>query len=176
MKKWMYVISVGGMLAIFMFFYFAFRKEALIKEKQREEQVAEERRIEEERKAAIEEKARQDAEKRAAERAAAEAKKEADRIAKWEATSKEIQDATNSYNEKADAYAKQISELEIQLDTLRKNKEQMNREAFEFAKQVEQARINKRNAELEIQRMTDMIAKRAADSALAKMPPVAAQR
>ena len=42
-------------------------------------------------------------------------------------------------------------------------------------KQVEQARINKRNAEMEIQRMTDMIAKRAADSSLTRMPPVAAK-
>lgn len=175
MKKWMYVISVGGMLAIFTFFYFAFRKEAEIKEKQRHEQLVADRKAEEERKAAIETKAREDAAKRTEERAAADAKKEADKLAKWEADSKKIQEATDESNAKADAYAKQISNLEIELNTLRTNKEKLNREAFEFAKQVEAARVNKRNAELEIQRMTDMIATRASDSMLTRMPPVAAK-
>lgn len=175
MKKWMYVISVGGMLAIFLFFYFAFRKEAKIKEEQRIEQLAQERKVEEDRRAAIEAKAREDAAKRAEERAAAEAKKEADKLAKYEAESKRIKDATDAFNAKGDEYAKRVSNLEIELDTLRKNKETINREAFEFAKQVELARANKRNAELEIQRMTDMIAKRAADSTLTRMPPVAAK-
>ena len=176
MKKWMYVISVGGMLAVFLFFYFSFLKQTEIKEKQRAEQVAQERKVEEERKAAIEAKARDDAAKRAAERAAAEEKKEADKLARWNAEGQKIQDATNAANAKADAYSKQISNLELELNTLRTNKEKLNREAFEFAKQVEQARVNKRNAELEIQRMTDMIAKRAADSALTRMPPVAAAK
>ncbi|MEO7597431.1 MAG: hypothetical protein ABIV50_00760 [Opitutus sp.] len=174
MKKWMYVISVGGMLAIFLFFYFAFLKESEIKEQQRIEHVAQERKAEDARKAAIEEKARQDAAKRAAERTASEAKKEADKLARYEAESQKIQDATNAANAKADAYSKQISSLDIELNTLRSNKEKLNREAFEFAKKVEQARINKRNAELEIQRMTDIIAKRAGDSALTRMPPAPA--
>lgn len=171
MKKWMYVISVGGMLAVFLFFYFAFLKDTEIKEKQRAEQVAQDRKAEETRKAAIEQKAREDAEKRSAERAAVEAKKEADKIARWEAEGKKIQDATDAATAKGDAYAKQISNLEIELNSLRANKEKFNREAFEFAKQVEQARVNKRNAELEIQRMTDMIAKRASDSSLTRLPP-----
>lgn len=175
MKKWMYVISVGSMLAVFLFFYFAFLKDSEIKEKQHAEQIAQERKAEETRKAAIEQKARDDAAKRAAERAAADAKKEADKVARWQAEGQKIQDATNASNAKADAYAKQISALEVELSSLRTNKEKLNREAFDFAKQVEQARINKRNAELEIQRMTDMIAKRAADSALTRMPPVAAK-
>ena len=171
----MYVLSVGGMLAVFLFFYFAFLKDTEMKEKQRAEQVVKERKAEEVRKAAIEAKAREDAAKRTAERAAADAKKEADKIARWEAEGQKIQDATNAANAKADAFSKQISNLEIQLNSLRANKEKLNREAFEFAKQVEQARINKRNAEMEIQRMTDMIAKRAADSSLTRMPPVAAK-
>jgi hypothetical protein len=175
MKKWMYVISVGGMLAIFLFFYFAFREEAKIKEEKREEQLAHDRKVEEERKAAIEAKAREDAAKRAEQRAAEEAKKEADKLAKYQNEMTKIKEATDASNAKADEYAKRVSNLEIELDTLRKNKETLNREAFEFAKQVELARANKRNAELEIQRMTDMIAKRAADSTLTRMPPVAAK-
>lgn len=172
MKKWFYLISVGSMLAVFMFFYFAHLEEAEIKEKARQEEQARLQKAEAERKAAIEEKARQDAARRAAERAAEEAKKQAERLAKWEAENRRIQEATDEYNALADKYSKQISELEIQLNALRTQKEKLNREAFEFAKEVEQARIEKRNAELEIQRMTDMIAKRAEESSLTRAPVI----
>lgn len=171
MKKWTYLISVGSMLAVFLFFYLSHMKELEIRDKQRAEQLELERKKEAEQKAAIETKAREDAERRAAERAANDAKKEADRLAKWEAENQRIQDAINEFVAKGDTYAKEISQLEIQLNSLRSQKEKLNREAFEFSKQVEQARIEKRNAELEIQRMTDMIAKKAADSALTRLPP-----
>lgn len=170
MKKWMYLISVSSMLAVFLFFYFAQLKETAAREKVRAEEVAKAQKAEADRKAAIEAKAREDAERRSAERAAADAKKEADKLAKWQAENRRIQEATDAANAKADKYSKEISALEIQLNTLRSNKEKLNREAFEFAKQVEQSRIEKRNAEMEIQRMTDMIAKRAADSALTRAP------
>lgn len=171
MKKWMYVISVGSMLTVFLFFYFAHLKDAEAHEKVRAEQVAQQQREAAAKKAEAEEKARQDAEKRAAERAAEEAKKEADRIAKWEATSLEIQTSTNDYLAKGDQFQKQINSLELELAALRANKEKLNREAFDFAKQVERARIEKRAAELENQRMTEMIAQRAAASTLVQLPP-----
>jgi hypothetical protein len=170
MKKWMYVISVGGMLAIFLFFYFAHMEEAQIKEKARLEMKAQAEKAEADRKAAIEAKAREDAAKRAAERDAEIAQKAAERLAKQEAEDRKIKETTDELIAKGNVYAKRISELEVELNALRLNKEKLNREAFEFAKQVEQARIAKRNAELEIQRMTDMVAKRAADSALARAP------
>jgi len=170
MKKWMYLISVGGMLAVFLFFYYSNLKEAEIRDKQRAAENAQKLKAEADRKAAIEAKAREDAERRAAERAAEDAKKEAAKIAKWEAESRRIQEQTDSFNAKADAASKQASALEIELNTLRTNKEKLNRETFEIEKQVERARIEKRNAELEIQRMTDMIAKKAADSMLTRVP------
>lgn len=171
MKKWMYVISVGSMLAVFLFFYFAHIKEAEAAEKIRLEKQRQEQAAADAKKAEAEEKARQDAEKRAAERAAEEAKKEADRVAAWEKTSKEIQDATDNYLALGDKYQKSINELELKLADLRKQKEQLNREAFDYAKQVEAARIEKQNAEVESQRMTEMIAQRASESTLAQMPP-----
>ncbi len=171
MKKWSYLISVGSMLAVFLFFYLSHMKELEIRDKQRAEEVAKLQKEEAERQALIETKAREDAERRAAERAANEAKKEADRLAKWEAENQRIKDATDEANAKGDAFAKEISQLEIQLNSLRTEKEKLNREAFEFSKRVEEARIAKRNAELEIQRMTDMIARKANDSALTRMPP-----
>ncbi len=170
MKKWMYVISVGSMLAIFLFFYFTHLKEAEIRDKARAAQIAQQQKDDADRKALIEAKAREDATARAAARAADEAKKEADKVAKWEADGQKIKDQTDKYNTEADRLSKQAARLEIQLDTLRNDKEKANRESFELAKRVELAKIAKRNAELEIQRMTEMIARRAADSLMARPP------
>jgi hypothetical protein len=170
MKKWMYVISVGSMLAIFLGFYFSETKKHEAKERQRAITVAAQKAAEDARKAAIEEAARADAAKRAAQRAADEAKKEADRIAKWEAVGREVQEATDKHNADADRFAKRAAELELQLSALRAQKEQLNREAFELAKQVELGKVNRRTAELEIQRITEMISRKAAASSLAHAP------
>ena len=170
MKKWMYVISVGSMLAIFLVFFLSETKKHEEKERQRAIEVAARKKADDERKAEIEAKARQDAEKRAAQRAAEEAKKEADRLAKWEAVGREIQEATEKHNADADHFAKRAAELELQLSALRTQKEQLNREAFELAKQVELGKINRRTAELEIQRITEMISRKAAASSLAHAP------
>ena len=171
MKKWMYLISVGSMTAVFLFFYFAHLKES--EKREAEHKVALQKQLDQKakEKAELEEKARIDAAAKAAARAAEEAKKEADRIAKWEATSREIQNTTDGLNAETDKFAKEAAALEIQLDNLRNQKEKLNRETFELAKRVEQAKINKQNAEMGIQRTTEMIARRADASSLTKMPP-----
>lgn len=170
MKKWLYIIAPAIMLAVFTFFYFSQAKELEIREAERQAQIEKERQVDEARRAAIEEKARLDAAKRAAEREAEAAAKEAERVAKWEAEGQEIQEATDAYNAEADKYAKEIAALEIRLDTLRKTKEALNAEVLAMAKRVEQARIDKRTAELEIQRKTELMVKRAEASTLAQMP------
>ena len=87
---------------------------------------------------------------------------------------KEIQDATDKYNAEADRNAKKSAELEIKLSALRAEKEKLNREAFELAKQVEQGKISRRTAELEIQRATEIVARKAAQSSLTRLPVVVA--
>jgi hypothetical protein len=57
------------------------------------------------------------------------------------------------------------------LDSVRKAKDKANRESFDLAKQVELAKVAKRNAEFEVQRTTEMISRRAADSSLTRLPP-----
>jgi len=170
MKKWLYFIVPFVMLLVFTFFYLAHSKEAEIKERARKEQIAVEKQKEEERKAMIEEQARQDAAKRSAEREAEAAAKEAERIAKWEAEGREIQETTDGYNAEADKLSREISALEIQLDNLHKAKEALNGEVLALSKQVEQGRIDKRNAELEIQRKTENVIMRAEKSGMAQMP------
>ena len=172
MKKWMYVIFPSAMLGVFLFFYFAEAKDAELREKKRVEMVAKQKTEDDERKRVIEEKARQDAEKRAAERAAEEKKKEDDKIAKWQAETKRIQDEIDKDTATGNRLAKEAADLEIQLDTLRKSKDKANRDAFDLLKQVELAKVARRNAELEVQRTTEMISRKAAQSSLVKPPMI----
>jgi len=171
MKKWMYVLGPGTMLAVFLFFYFASKTETearLAAEKARKEEVAKEA---EQKKQVAEAKAREDAERRNAERAADEAKIAKEKQDKYDAEMRRILEDTDKANAEAESYAKQVSELTIELDTLHKQKDTLTREGFDFAKRVEQAAVARRNAELEIQRMVQMIANRADQSSMAKPPP-----
>jgi len=170
MKKWLYLIVPTVMLVVFTFFYLSQSKELEQQEIARKERIEHERKEEEAKRASIEEKARLDAAARAAEREAEAAQKEADRIAKWEAEGREIQEATDTLNAEANRISKEISEKEIRLDSLRKQKEQLNTDVLNASKRVELAHIAKRNAELEIQRKTELMLRRVESSAVAQMP------
>jgi uncharacterized protein YxeA len=170
MKKWLYLIVPSVLLAVFLFFYFAHREQAherQIARKAEEARIAQE---EAERKAEVERKAREDAERRAAERLAAERQRESERRAKQEEEDRRIQDAFTRYTAEADAFAKKAAELEIELDALRQAKAKLNAEVLALNKQVETALIDQRTAELQNQRMIQMIANRAAESSLTRMP------
>ena len=165
-----YIISPSVLLAVFAFFYSQFTKDYAAKIIEKERVVAEAKTAEEAKKKEAEDRARKDADERQKKREAEEAQKAAEKKAKWEAAGKEIADATARYNKDAEKHAKQSAELEIQLSELRAQKEKVSREAFELAKKVELARISKRNAELEVQRMTEMVSRRASESTLTKPP------
>lgn len=172
MKKF-YALVPLVLMALFVVYYMSFSKTYAEREA---EQAAEKQRIadaEAEKKAEAERVAKADADRRTAERAAEEARKEAEKRKKWEDQGREIADATARFNTEADKFAKQSAELEIELLNLRGQKEKAGREAFDLAKRVEEARIAKRNAELEIQRMTEMIARRAAESSMAQVAATA---
>jgi uncharacterized protein involved in exopolysaccharide biosynthesis len=170
MKKWMYLIFPGVMLGLFLIFYVSHMKTSEQNEAARKEvaakKTAEEKRMKEE----SEQRAREDAAKKQAEREAEEKKKEDDRRAKQAAIDKEIADGIAAAKADADKAHKQLTDLEVQLDALKKEKDRLGRETFEAAKAVEAARVARRNAELESQRMLEMIVKRAADSSLTRMP------
>lgn len=172
MKKWFYIIAPAAMLAVFSFFYVTHVKETREKDRIRKEEVAKQIAQEATRKAEIEEQARLDAAARAADREAKATEKEAERIAKWETEGREIQETTDEYNKAADKLAREQSELEVKLDQLRKAKERANNEVLALAKQVELARIDKRNAELEIQRKTEMVVRQVQRNSLTQMPSI----
>jgi chromosome segregation ATPase len=171
MKKWMYVFGPGIMLAIFLFFYFTSKAETdarMAADKVHKAQVEKEA---EEKKAIAEKKAQEDAEQRNIARAEAERKAAQEKQDKYDADMRRIQADTDKFTALVDKYAKQVSELTIQLETLRKQKDGLTREGFDIAKRVELAAVARRNAELEVQRMVQMIAARADQSLMAKMPP-----
>ncbi|MBI5690375.1 MAG: hypothetical protein HZC55_09775 [Verrucomicrobia bacterium] len=172
MKKWMYLIFPGIMLVGFVFIYLGHVEETHRKEEEAKKKVAQERADLEAKKKAAEAKAREDAKKRQDERDAEEKKKEDEKAAKQAADDKKVADATAEYTAKGDAAQKQVTALEQELDRLRKEKDKTSRESFDLAKQVELARIARRNAELEIQRMTEMVHRRASDSSLVRPPAV----
>lgn len=171
MKKWIYLILPAAMLGIFLVVYFSHAKKIEEREVARAEKVRVEQAESTRKKQEAESKAAKDAKERQREREEADAKKDADRLAKQAAIDKEVRDATNAFLADADKASKEASRLESDLASLHKSKDKTNRETFEMAKQVELARVAKRNAELEIQRMTEMISKRASDSSMTRMPP-----
>lgn len=172
MKKWTYVIVPAIMLALFLFFYNQKMAELDQRERERAAQIEKQKAADAEHKKATELKARQDADKRAADQAAELAAAEKEKNDKWNAETKKILDQTNQAASEADKYSKMSAQLEIDLDNLHKQKEQLSREDFDLLKKVEQERVAQRNAQLEIQRMVAMIAKRAEESTLAKAAPV----
>lgn len=171
MKKWMYLIFPTVMLAGFLGFYFSHKKAAEAKERAHIAEVAKKKTEDDEKKKIAETKAREDAKKRQDEREAEDRKKEEEKAARQRADDEKVRASTAEFTAKGEAAAKQVATLDSELDRLRKEKDKTTRETFDLAKQVELARIARRNAELEIQRVTAMIAQRASDSAMTRMPP-----
>ncbi len=174
MKKWMYLIFPGIMLAGFLVFYLSHKKAAEEKEVAQKIAVEKKKTEDDQKKKEAETKARDDARKRQEEREAEERKKEEDKAAKQAADDKKVRDQTSEFLAKAKAAETQVQQLDAELDRLRKEKDRTSRETFDLEKQVELARIARRNAELEIQRLTEMVAQRASQSAMTRPPPIPA--
>lgn len=169
-----YLIAPVALLLAFLFTpgvgYFSAQKEITARldaENKRKEEAAV---AEAKRKAEIERKANEDAQKRQKERDAEE-KAKADKKEKDYADAlNKLKEETAGYVADTDKLVKENAELEIQLGNLRNQKEKTNREVFELAKQVELAKISRRNAELEIQRMIEMVGTKAGASTIAQIP------
>jgi hypothetical protein len=171
MRKWLYVLAPAAMLAVFLFFYASSRTEAKAKEDARLADIARQKADDAEKKQIAEAKAREDALKREADREAADAKAAREKQEKYDAEMARIKADADKSNAQAEAYAKQVSDLTIELDSLNKQKDSLSRAEFDQEKKVELAQVARQNAEMEIQRMVQMIANRADQSTMAKMPP-----
>lgn len=160
------------MLAVFLVIYSSAMKDVELATQKKAEEVAKMKAADEAKKKVAEDKAREDSARRSAERAAEDAKREADKAAKWQSEGKKIQDDTDKAQADAERYTKEVAALELILDSLKKSKDKASRESFDLIKQVERAKVERRNAEIEIQRLTEMVSRRAAESSLTRPPAI----
>ena len=121
---------------------------------------AKEAELAKEKKAEAERQAKADADKRTAERIAEEKRKEEEKRAKWEAAGRQIAADTATYQAQAEKNSAETKALEEKLSALRAEKDRASQSAFDLAKDVEAARIRKRTAELEIQRLVEAVARK----------------
>jgi len=169
MKRFYFIFAFPVvLLVVFSGVYWQFSKASDEAERVKQVQVAQQKAAEDQKKKEDEAKARQDTEKRIAERAAEERKKEEERIAKWDAESKRIADESHGYATQVANSTKEIADLTKELADLRQAKETKTRDLLNSASEAELAAIAKRSAELEIQRMTEMVALKVASSQVVK--------
>jgi hypothetical protein len=171
MKKWFYVLFPTILLGIFLIFYLSSRSETLAREATQREETARNKAEADKKKAEAEATAQADAEKRNIQRANDEAKVAKDKEDKYNTEMAKIKAETDKASATADTYSKKVSELTIELENLHKQKDNLTRESFDLLKKIELAEVARRNAELEIQRYDEMIANRADQSFMTKMPP-----
>ncbi|MBI3884683.1 MAG: hypothetical protein HY302_02985 [Opitutae bacterium] len=166
-----YLIIPGTLLGVFLFFYNGALKE--MKAKEVAAQVEKDRKNAEEavRKAEIEKKATEDATERQRKRDEEDRAKEEKKRHDYQEIINVLTRDVNSNTAATDKYAKEAADLELQINAQRNRKEKLNTETFDLAKQVERAKIERRNAELEIQRMVEMVAKKVGESSLTNIPP-----
>ena len=166
----LYFLVPALLLAIFGGLYVAHTKDAAAKAGLVAAEAAKKAEAEKAKKAEAEREAKEDADKRSAERLAEEKRREDEKRAKWEAVGRQIAADTATYQAQAGKNAAEVKALEAKLAALRAEKNQASQAAFDAAKDVEAARIQKRNAELEIQRLVEAVARRAGTT----LGPVAA--
>lgn len=171
MKKWMYVIFPGSMLALFLVFFLSHEKEMKARAEQQAISLKAQQDDAAAKKKVAEDKAREDAKKRAEDRAKDDAEKAAAKLAKQAAEDKKVLDAMEAALAEGAKSEQEVARLEAELDRLHKEKNRLSDEAFALAKEVEAAKVNRRTAEMGQQRTVDMIATRAGNGVLARLPP-----
>jgi hypothetical protein len=166
-----YIIVPVVLLAIFAFFYNGALHDMETKETQRLEKIAATEKAEADRKKIIEDKAQAEAAKRQEERTAADKAKEDKKERDYKEAMTKLKDEADDYAGQTAKLTKEATDIEADILKTRNDKERLTREALELAKQVELAKINRRTAELEIQRQIDMVARKLNESSIATPPP-----
>lgn len=166
-----YLIVPLILAAIFGFYYNSALNDMRAKEVANQVEAEKIKAEEKKRKDEVEAKATADAKKRQEERDASDREKQLKKEADYNDAMKKLRDEAKDYADQAAKLGKQIADIESQITQTRAEKDKLMSETLELAKAVELAKINRRNAELEIQRMMDMVAKKLNDSSIAASPP-----
>jgi len=167
-----YVIFPTTLLIIFAVYYTQVAKPQMAaQEAAQARAVAEQQARDEANRKALEQKAQEDAAKQQEARAAKDREREERAKAQQEEQDNQVREETAKLVAESVDLNKQIAGMQKTISDLRNQREALNREVFDDAAKVELAKIDRRNAELEIQRMYDMVARRIDDSFLVKAPP-----
>ena len=162
--------------AVFVAFYSQDMKRLDAIEKQREDAITAQKAADEAKRQELQRKAKAESDRRQAEQAAAVAAKEAESTARWNDETNRIKAQVDKANAETADYDNKAKALQDQLDALQKKKEQDTRDDFDLTKEVEKGRVDQETAELDNQRMIDMIANRASQSAMANYNPPPAEK
>ncbi|MFT3782780.1 MAG: hypothetical protein QM790_12270 [Nibricoccus sp.] len=168
-----YIIIPIVCLAAFIFVERSASKEAKEKERQKIEAEAQKKADEEKKKKELEEKARMDSDRRNAERLADEEKARKKKEDEYAQKIQKMKDEIKKFTDEVSINKQLVAKLEKDLTAKREQRERENHEVFDLAKKVEITKKNRRSAELEVQRYTEMLTTKATESTLTKMPVVA---
>ena len=171
----LYLIIPVFLLVAFLFTpglgYFSARKDIAQMEAKQQAAIDAKKAQEDAERARIQAQAEADARKHQEERDEEERKKAAAKEAAYQEAIDKLNSDIAEYSGEADKYSKQVNEYEVQLAKLRDKKEDLNSQTFDLQKKVELAKINRRTAEMEVQRMISMVADKLDTSPLMKPPP-----
>jgi hypothetical protein len=162
--KSLYIIIPAFLLAGFGYVFYQDYGISAKHEQERVEAAAAATKKERAEKEATEQKAREDAARRLAAREDAEKKKDADRLAKWNADNAAVAADTAAHLAKVKPRTLEIAALEKQLANLRANTARLTLENFDQVQANAVQAIEKRNVELEGLQIIAHIARRAATS------------
>jgi len=167
-----YVIFPAVLLIAFGLYYTQIAKPDMAEHDRIEaKKVADQQATDEARRKEIEAKAQADAQAQQRQREERDRQKQEKAQRDREEQDRSIAQETAKFVSLAASLSKQIADMEKSIADLRNKRETLTTEVFDAAAKVELAKIERRNAELEIQRMYDMVAQKVGDSFLTKLPP-----
>ncbi len=159
-----YLIVPSALLAVFLVFERSFNRERTAAETIRAAEVATAKAAEEIRLAELREKTADEARSRTAQREMEERDRAEKKRRDAEGALLAIESEATKHAAEAARLARETEALDRQLTDLRAQKQRAHEAAFALERQVEQGRIDRRNADLEIQRTTKMVAARLLES------------
>jgi hypothetical protein len=171
MKRfYLFIIPIVGLI-IFSVFYVQHLD--VVEQKEKDKKAAEAKIAAEEaaKKAEAQRKAQEDAARRQKERDAEEAKKAAEKEQKHKDALAAVENQIKEHRDEYNKYLKQTKANEEKLASLRLEREALRRENYDLNKQVTLAQIERRNAELEIQRFAAMVTSKAETALIPKPAP-----
>ena len=166
-----YIVIPIVLMVAFLFFHGSEKQRILDEEVAKKIAKEEDEARQAKEKADLRAKALVEADKRDAERKAEEEKKRQDKKDAFEKLIKGIETERDRFTADLNQYKQESADLEKELDALHEKRQGVSRRLIEMNKEIAQAMITRNNAELEVHRYAEMVAQKANESSLTKLPP-----